>query len=90
MGDLIFSSAAAAALPVNSFNYVNKNKSFPPVQRKQQQKYTENKGKGLQWNDFLDWRKCPTVKKQINSFSGFVVVFLNKPYDDSTIRGAAS
>ena len=27
---------------------------------------------------FLDWRKCPTVKKQINSFSGFVIVFVIK------------
>ena len=38
----LLSSVAATALPVNSFDFVNKNKSFPPVQRKQQQKYTES------------------------------------------------
>ena len=63
VGDLLFSSDAAAALPVNSFDYVNKNKSFPPVQRKQQQKYTENKGKGLQWNDFFGLEEVPHCQK---------------------------
>ena len=50
-------------LPDNLLDFVNKNKPFPPVQRKQQQKYTENKGKGLQWNDFFGLEEVPHCQK---------------------------
>ena len=78
-------------LPDNLLDFVNKNKPFPPVQRKQQQKYTENKGKGLQWNDFF-WigGSAPLSKNRSTRFQALLLFSLLKPYDVSTIRGAVS